>query len=348
MLTQFKLQYLSLKTEKNYYKCELIKPESAQIMALSPKKIPSINKEIISDYKELVKGNIKKKHINKIGDKIGGTFNKIYGSLLEETEDIDNLALILDDETAQVPWEIGVISKKPKKTYLCENTLGRMRVIKSTRWSLFNRRSRRRKALIVGLDYENDEKLECAQSESENIGNLLEAHGFKVTTLLGKKATSKNVKNKLKNYFDIFHFTGHGGLINNEGVIHLHDDKKLRSTEINRLQAPMLSFINACSSSVERIHKTSKWTPYTWANAFLKNGSDIFIGTLWQVNDTPSDKFAEKFYTKMFDQSKTLGEAMKETRKDVKRIDDDCHTWLAYVLYGNPGIKITELLPKPQ
>ena len=340
------MQYLSVKTEKNYYKCELIKPQSAQIMALYPNKIQSINKEIILDYKELVKGNINNKHINKIGNKIGATFNKIYRSLLENTGDIDNLALILDDETAQVPWEIGIISKKPKKTYLCENTVGRMRVIKSKSWSSYNRRNRRSRALIVGLNYEDsDEPLERAQSESETIANLLESHGFKVSTLLGKKATMKNVKKKLSNYFDIFHFTGHGDVIKNESVIYLHD-KKLRSFEMNHLQAPMLSFINACGSSVERMHKSSKWSPYTWANAFLKNGSDIFIGTLWPVNDTPSHKFAEKFYTNMFDQNKTLGEAMRDTRKDLKRINDDCQTWLAYVLYGNPRIKIRELLPK--
>jgi CHAT domain-containing protein len=334
------MQYLSINSTGKFYNCWVLDSDSAQIRALTFDSIASINNEIKKDYNEIVSTKPRKKTLDKIGRKIGKVFKKICKNLLIENE--DNIALILDDKTCEVPWELAILKNKPRK-YLGDISIGRMRILPNDRW-VPTRSSRRRKALLVGLNYDD---LTFPENEVNEISEILQEYDFKVTTLLGQKATKTNVKKQLKRKsYDVFHFTGHGNVEKNTGLVSLYDGS-LSTSEIDELNvgAPNFVFVNACLTSVESTHKKSIFPSYTWAKAFLEYGSNIFIGTLWSIEDKTSSDFAKEYYRRILDDN-SIGEAMKKARTKFKNANDGYYTSLAYVLYGNPSITLSEVLPK--
>lgn len=97
-----------------------------------------------------------------------------------------------------------------------------------------------------------------------------------------------------------------------------------------------LVFINACGSD--------RQTPiYTrlggWADAFLSAGAGAFIGSLWEVRDTSSLRFATAFYLALAD-DKTIGESIAAARHELRSCDPSDPTWLAYTMWGDPGAKV--------
>jgi formylglycine-generating enzyme required for sulfatase activity/uncharacterized caspase-like protein len=79
-----------------------------------------------------------------------------------------------------------------------------------------------------------------------------------------------------------------------------------------------------------------------FAQAFLKGGAGAFIGSLWTVGDRPARVFSETLYSALLEGS-DLAEASRKAREEAKAAGDA--TWLAYVVYGHPYLKVA--LQKP-
>ena len=75
-----------------------------------------------------------------------------------------------------------------------------------------------------------------------------------------------------------------------------------------------------------------------FAQAFLKGGAGAFIGSLWAVGDRPARVFSEALYMALLAGS-DLAEASRKAREKAKTAGDA--TWLAYVVYGHPYLKVT-------
>ena len=75
-----------------------------------------------------------------------------------------------------------------------------------------------------------------------------------------------------------------------------------------------------------------------FAQAFLKGGAGAFIGSLWAVGDRPARVFSEALYSALLEGS-DLAEASRKAREKAKAAGDA--TWLAYVVYGHPYLKVT-------
>lgn len=74
-----------------------------------------------------------------------------------------------------------------------------------------------------------------------------------------------------------------------------------------------------------------------FAQAFLRGGAGAFIGSLWSVGDRPARVFSETLYSALLDGS-NLAEATRKAREKAKAAGDA--TWLAYVVYGHPYLKV--------
>ena len=74
-----------------------------------------------------------------------------------------------------------------------------------------------------------------------------------------------------------------------------------------------------------------------FAQAFLKRGAGVFIGALWSVGDEPASSFTEEFYTQLISGA-MIAEATIKAREKARTARDA--TWLAYVVYGHPHLRL--------
>jgi len=345
------MEILSLrKKNERFLLCELMDTNSAQIVGLKDNSIKYFKDDVFTIYKKIIinEGNDRKKYIIILGEKLGDKIIKIKERFNIDLDTKSNFALCLDDSTAELPWEISIIKKRPR-TYLCEiKNIGRMRVYKSDWWYNIDRKYKKYRALIVGINYDgHNERLDFPEKESEDISCILKDNGFSVKLLQGKCATNERILKELLKGVDIFHFTGHGKMYREKSTISTYcNEIDTSQLEWKNMNPPRVSFINACESSVERVHMKSKWDPYTWASAFIENGAEMFIGSLWPIEDETSTHFSLKFYNNLFNKKEnSLGKAFTKARESIKYHNDPYYTWLAYVLYANPYLKIKSIFP---
>jgi len=93
-------------------------------------------------------------------------------------------------------------------------------------------------------------------------------------------------------------------------------------------------FLNACFGGRVGVGLTQIGG---WAKRFLDAGASVFIGGLWEVNDTLAAEFARAFYDQVIVNKAPLGQAFQEARRIIREKDPGNPTWLAYVLYAHPN-----------
>lgn len=152
--------------------------------------------------------------------------------------------------------------------------------------------------------------------------------------------------------FDLFHFAGHGdansGNINDalllmRGRVDDHNTyvpDPLEATMVGQCSnifseenAPFV-VLNACRAGRLGQKLTSVGG---FAHAFLRAGAGAFVGALWSVGDSPARTFTEALYKQLINGA-TLAEATTAARETARLAGDA--TWLAYVVYGHPYLRI--------
>ena len=104
-----------------------------------------------------------------------------------------------------------------------------------------------------------------------------------------------------------------------------------------RMRRPLV-FLNACHSGQVALSLTGLGG---WADKFFREArASAFVGTLWEVSDELAAEFAGSFYTALAE-GKTLGEALRAARQQIREKEKANPTWLAYSLYGDPNGKVT-------
>jgi CHAT domain-containing protein len=98
-----------------------------------------------------------------------------------------------------------------------------------------------------------------------------------------------------------------------------------------------LVVLNACQVGRQGYQLTGSGG---FADAFIRHGAGMFVGTLWSIGDQPARAFTEAFYDALLDKDApaTLAEASIKARAAAQK--DKEGTWLAYVVYGHPYAKI--------
>jgi CHAT domain-containing protein len=154
----------------------------------------------------------------------------------------------------------------------------------------------------------------------------------------------------------LFHFSGHGeaepgsdltarilltGRVENNSYVPdylrsnaVAQNARLKSSNGNRA----LAVLNACQVGRANWQLTSIGG---FAEAFLRAGAGIFLGTLWSVGDGPARTFTEAFYEKLR-VGGTVAEASIDAREKARKkaIPAGDATWLAYVVYGHPYARV--------
>ena len=273
-----------------------------------------------------------------------------------------NLTLSLDKYTVKIPWELALLaSEKDPLLFLCRRmNIGRMMEVQRKEGFVDNLNPKKvpqeKRALVVGLDYKKSKskRLDGAQDDAKRVHEKLEDFGKKnklkvLPLLVGGNAKKSVIEKRLKNGLDIFHFSGHGNVYGNIGEISLNGREVLSAQKVDemlhkfKVKAPKFSFMNACETCLQ---KPSGRLVKDWAHAMANNGGRTLIGTFWSIADNDSTNFSTAFYRNFFSDGKTIGESVRMAREETekKRKEEDFSTWPAFVLYGPPTLRASDIL----
>jgi len=186
-------------------------------------------------------------------------------------------------------------------------------------------------ALIIASDPKGD--IPNVVKETERLLKWLEEKGIDYYYLSPKEATCLGVITEIeKGNYDIIHYAGHVNHSSKKDVIILNDGT-ISSLEIERSAKPCkIVFLSCCESAVGT---------RSFANAFLKKGAQIIIGSICKVHDKGSREFAEKFYELIF-QGEKVGQSLKSARTHLIKKPEAGASWASFIMYGDPRLQFVE------
>ncbi len=164
-----------------------------------------------------------------------------------------------------------------------------------------------------------------------------------------KPIANKNMfQNLFKRYLEIIHFCGHGvfnnekpelsGLILTDGILTAQEIQKMK------IQGFPLVFANSCeAASIKKSEGTLGINGV--AKAFLTAGAIGFIGPIWKITDLLASEFAEKFYNRLILKEMTVGEAIRETKLDLRE-KYPYILWASFSFFGDPTLRICSHVAK--
>jgi hypothetical protein len=163
-----------------------------------------------------------------------------------------------------------------------------------------------------------------------------------------ERVATKNLLATLqKTHYDCLHFAGHGWfnednprdgyLVLDDGLV--EESSVLRCDELARVPLRRtIVFLNACQSgTVNRNYRGF----VGFADAFLQAGASSCVATLWSINDRSAALFAREFYRNIA-AGATVGDSVKQARRECWLSGKGILTSLAYVLFGRPDRIIGE------
>ncbi len=188
-----------------------------------------------------------------------------------------------------------------------------------------------------------DVNLPSVQAETNFFTGLSSQHHL---TLQGPLDERDKVIDSLRDgEFQLLHFATHGSFdaANADQSELTLGDGSLTPADLMggdlrgiRKQRPLV-FLNACHSGQVALSLTGLGG---WADKFFREArASAFVGTLWEVSDELAAEFAASFYTALAE-DKTLGEALRAARRQIREKEKANPTWLAYSLYGDPNGKV--------
>lgn len=156
--------------------------------------------------------------------------------------------------------------------------------------------------------------------------------------------------------FDLLHFAGHGEAAGTESSHsrllidgQLEGERfvgdALSATTVEQIaqlsdgESHPMVILNACESA-RRNREFAGMGGF--ADAFVRAGAGVFVGTHWSVADRPARTFIETFYRAFAGVGRKavrLSDAVTRARQAAR--DGGDATWLSYVVYGHPNAKIT-------
>lgn len=253
----------------------------------------------------------------------------------------NDLMLRLDDNLVHIPWEL----LYDGKSFFCQRfSMGR---IVSTRQAVnegVQRSISRPLKMLVLADPRGD--LPHAAQEGARIRDVLDAESDHINAnLKASDITAEFAKSKLRDY-DVVHYAGHADYDSknpaNSGW--MLKDGKFSSTDVRAMVGgrplPALVFANGCQSGTTdqwNVNEDYEQQIFGLANAFLLAGVKHYIGTFWDILDSPGADFAIAFYREMLD-GQSVGEAVRRARMElIDKFGEDTIVWASYMLYGDPS-----------
>ena len=256
----------------------------------------------------------------------------------------DNVVLILDDVTANYPWELMIDTDEP----LCVR-MGMVRQLETVDYDVRVRDSTSNNVYVVGdpLTPSSYRELPGARMEAELVATLLKPHY--AVTHSSERLGAVDVLNQLvAQSYRIVHIAGHGYYNEDHvetggakaGVV-LNDGLFLTAAEIAMLDPiPELVFLNCCYLGQIGGVAYNK-VAASIARELIRKGVRAVVAAGWPVQDDAALNFAEVFYKELL-AGQPFGRALKEARQKTWAEFPRSNTWGAYQAYGDPDFSLNQ------
>lgn len=142
----------------------------------------------------------------------------------------------------------------------------------------------------------------------------------------------------------VVHIAGHGtvGETDASSGIVLAPDQLLTPSVFASLSiVPDLVFVNACHlGSIGVSLATAGRVSASVARTLLRIGVRAVVVAGWAVDDKAAQSFASRLYELMLSRGETFGRAVHEARRAAHAAAPTSPTWAAYQCYGDPGFRL--------
>jgi hypothetical protein len=272
-------------------------------------------------------------------------------------EDDKPLTLVVDRDTAALPWEMACYGPPHLRRYFGPDLrlTRQFRTMLSRAPGISPPINQSLRALVIA-DPASHARLPGAKAEGEKVVELLRGAEARLKeeqqiTLYVESCIGPEQCNPVKildllmnDTWDIVHYSGHGTFDaespNNSGWV--FNKVILSAREIFRSrQVPRVVFANACFSAAfnnneEPTAEEANRKLAGLAEAFFERGVQNYIGTGWQVDDKGAQDFAQVFYEQSL-KGESLGDALAAARRFIGKADS---TWGAYQHYGQSNVRL--------
>jgi CHAT domain-containing protein len=284
-----------------------------------------------------------------------------------------NLHLVLDDRTADFPWEL-LANRLPRdRIDALALRAGMLRQLCLTERRHIPLQARENSALVIGNPPggRGFPDLPGAAEEAAEVAELLrQAYGADAVTDLifdeqadpGTTASQVAVA-VLDGDFRVLHIAAHGhfeepagpGQVPLGGVVIGQDGAYLTATTIGQMrQPPDLVFLNCChlgrvgalaigeEEAAERAftRRNLNRLAASLARELMAMGVRAVVAAGWPVGDYAAKVFAKVLYQCLLD-GKAYGDAVKEARAAAFEAERGSNTWAAYQCYGDPAFRLS-------
>ncbi len=281
----------------------------------------------------------------------------------EVARQMDSMLLVLDELTANFPWELLASGGQP--------LVRRTKVVRQFVTGGWRRRVRStvdRTAYIVGNPStaefrrffpdpsSRDEgrgdlpNLPGAEQEAYAVSRLLRTAGYETNEAIGRDQVAVDVITRLfQRPYRIVHVAAHGEFdieaadgSRRSGVI-LSNGLMLTPAEIEQMEiVPDLVFLNCCHLGVVDDTEVRRDVAYnrlasSLARQLIEMGVRAVVVAGWAVDDAAGKLFAETFYQALLVEGTQFGEAVHLARQATYRAFSGSTTWGAFQAYGDPS-----------
>jgi CHAT domain-containing protein len=259
--------------------------------------------------------------------------------LKESLRSLENVVFILDEVTANYPWELLIDTEKP----LCVRA-GVIRQLQTLDGETHARDSTTRHAFVVGnpLTPPQYRDLSGAMEEATLVADMLEKANYRAEFTRTRLGASEVFKQLFARSYRIIHIAGHGqyseadsGQVGAKAGVVLSDGLFLTAAEIATMDPiPELVFLNCCHLGQMGGTASNKMAA-SIASELIRKGVRAVVAAGWPVQDDAALCFAGSFYRELL-AGRTFGSALKQARQQTWEEFPSSNTWGAYQAYGDP------------
>ena len=278
-----------------------------------------------------------------------------------EVDDTDNLHLLVDEDTAAIPWEIvsGRSGGHPSQALALRT--GMLRQLRPAENGTPVRRSGRppidNVALVVGDPPVGGDwpRLPGARQEALEVAHLLTSRGYSVVSLIFDDDSNPDdawvqIQTALvQRPYRVVHLATHGevdSLRPDRTGLLIGGNTRLTAVDFRQMSVtPDFMFLNAChvggtggSIGQRRAGARVNELAANLGLQLMRNGVKAVVAAGWAVDDRAAREFARTLYGQLLDGGR-YGEAVHHARREA--FDNGrTNTWGAYQCYGDPSFAL--------
>lgn len=260
------------------------------------------------------------------------------------SSEYNSIVIIPDNNTYNIPMDILLDLKKDQKYYFT-NTLGKVITseidsLKKSNFDLFTFSDE----LTINTTHPKEFiELDHGYKEVKSIVNIIPSARHYST----KEFTYRGLKKAMKS--DMLHISTHASSnsLKRQDCFLLARTKDLKPRKIYYSniasfdKTPTFVSLSACETG-EGVYMPGKG-PFSLSKAFLSNGTQTVLKTLWKVDDRATKEFMVKFYERWLTGVSVL-DAQYEAKHYMRDSTEFSHPyyWAGFALEGNPYLYLSE------